>query len=65
MTDLDHAHLSRPISGYGCTDPTTLPPLPPLAQRVDLAGIAAWTARNEAARAEYYSTPTQFRWGKR
>lgn len=43
-------------SGWGCADLTDRP-RPPLAARVDLPAIAAWTERNAVVRAAYRARP--------
>lgn len=45
-----------PRSGHGCADLTDRP-RPPLAARVDLDALAAWSERNAVARAEYHAHP--------
>lgn len=50
------------VSGHGCHVPEAVPRRP-LEERVDLAAIAEWTARNELVRAHYRATQNWFgRW---
>lgn len=45
-----------PRGGHGCHVPEHVPTVP-LAARVDLDAIRAWTARNEHVRAAYIARP--------
>ena len=50
---LDLLKLPGRTTGHGNADVDNLPPRAPLAERVDLDAVAAWTAANERARRAY------------